>query len=151
MALGEFRLFQFKSKKQREKEEREYAAWAFPYGDTQRDRLTELYHALNPKESVQLGLASFLTCKELYESTLEDSETPEEATNKMINIIGSYGNLINRQEMPMLLALVLVDADIDEKCEYPSVDEVRARIQELTDLRKVKKRKFFKSKSQESL
>jgi len=148
MALGEFRLFQFKSKKQREKEEREYAAWAFPYGETQREKLTELYLALNPKDSVQLGLASFLTCKELYESTLENSETPEEAANKMINEIGSYGNLIRSQEMPMLLALVLADAQVDEKCEYPSANEVRARIQEVTDLRKVKKRRFFKSKRQ---
>ena len=148
MALGEFKLFQFKSKKQREKEEREYAAWAFPYGEMQREKLTELYLALNPKESAQLGLASFLTCKELYESTLEDSETPEEAANKMINIIGSYGNLIRSQEMPMLLALVLTDAEIDEKCEYPSANEVRARIQEVTNLRIVKKRSFFKSKRQ---
>jgi len=86
MALGEWRLFQFKSKKQREKEEKAYAKWAFPYGDLQRERLTELIKKLMPKGPVEINLASFLTCKELYEDTLENSQSREEATDKMINV-----------------------------------------------------------------
>jgi len=42
---------------------------------------------------------------------------------------------------------VLVDSEIDEKCEYPSLDEIRTRIQELTELREEKKKPgFFKRK-----
>ena len=147
MALGEFRLFQMKSKRQREKEAQEYAAWAFPYGELQRENLTALTKELMPKESSPLVLASFLTCKELFESVLENSETRENAVDKMINVLGGYSQLIRRDEMPTYLALVLADADIDEKCEYPSVDEVRASIQELTDLKKAKKKLFRRKKT----
>ena len=146
MALGEFKLFQFKSKKQREKEEREYALWAFPYGDLQREKLGDLIMELIPKASLPIYLASYLTCKELFDNTLEDAESRDSAINKMINGIGSYGQLIKKNEMPMYLALVLVDAEIDEKCEYPPIDEIRAKIQELTDLREVKKPKIRKKK-----
>ena len=146
MALGEFKLFQFKSKKQREKEEKEYAAWAFPYGDIQKEKLGDLIKELIPKASIPICLASYLTCKELFDTAIEDTETREEAINRMINNLGSYGQLIKRNEMPTYLALVLVDAEVDEKCEYPPIDEIRAKVQELTDLREVKKTGLFKKK-----
>ena len=146
MALGEFKLFQMKSKKQREKEEREYAAWAFPYGDLQKENLKELIYEIKPKASIQIDLASFLTCKELYESVLEDADSREAAIDKLLNVIRNYSQLIKNDEMPMYLALVLADAEVDEKCEYPSADEMRIRIQELTDLKIVKKSKLFKKK-----
>ena len=132
MALGDFKLFQIKSIKQQEKEKQEYAAWAFPYGETQKERLSTLVLELNPKNSLPLSLTSFLTCKELYEGVLEDSESRDEAVDKTIRKIQKYGQLISKKEMPMYLALVLADADIDENCEYPSADEIRAVIRELT-------------------
>ena len=148
MALGEFKLFQFKSKKQREKEEREYALWAFPYGDLQKENLAALIQELIPKISVPLGLASFLTCKELFENTLEDSQSRDDAIDKMLNVIKSYSQLINKAEMPMYLALVLADAEVDEDCRYPAPDEMRASIQELEDLIEKPKRRFFKKKTE---
>jgi len=143
MALGEFRLFQFKSRDQREKEEREYAVWAFPYGEIQRENLTALIQELNPKAFMQLYLTSFLTCKELYERTLENTESRENAIDKMLNEIRSYNQLIKMKEMPMFLALVLADEEIDESCEYPSADEIRASIQELESKRKVSNKNWF--------
>ena len=147
MALGEFKLFQMKSKKQREKEAREYAEWAFPYGDTQREHMTELIREIDPKSPIQMSLTSFLTCKELYERTLEDCESREDAINNMLNVIKSYNQLIRVHEMPMYLALVLADADIDESCEYPSADEIRVRIQEFIDMKNEKKSKWRKKKT----
>ena len=142
MALGEFKWFQFKSRKQVEKEAKQYAEWAFPYGDMQKDKVSELLCALKPKETTPIKLASFLTCKELYESVLEDSESREEAVNRMVNVVKSYNQLIRKEDMNMYLAIVLADADIDESCNYPSVDEINVRIQELNDLRtSVKKKK----------
>ena len=141
MALEEFAWFglQFKSKAQREKEAQEYAKWAFPYGDIQKDNLTALIDELQPKElSTPMFLTSYLTCKELFEKILESSESRESAADKMINDVGSYGQLIKYHEMPMLLALVLADADLDEKCEYPPADDMRVKIQELNGLRKGK-------------
>jgi len=135
MALGEFKMFQFKSREQREKEEHEYAVWAFPYGDLQRENLTALIRELKPKESVPIFLTSFLTCKEIYESTLQKSESRENTIEKMLNEIKRYNQLIRPKEMPMYLALVLVDKDIDERCEYPPIDVIKAKIQELEDMK----------------
>jgi len=149
MALGEFKLFQFKSRKQKEIEEQEYAVWAFPYGDTQRERLCELIRLLYPKASIPIYLAAFLTCKELYERELKDSESDEETVEKMINVVKDYGQLIRKSEMPMYLALVLADADVDENCEYPSAEEIQAKILELTDMKKENKKprkKLFEKK-----
>jgi len=135
MALGEFKMFQFKSREQREKEEHEYAVWAFPYGDLQRENLTALIRELKPKESVPIFLTSFLTCKEIYESTLQKSESRENTIEKMLNEIKRYNQLIRPKEMPMYLALVLVDKDLDERCEYPPIDVIKAKIQELEDMK----------------
>jgi len=140
MALGEINLFKFKSRTQMEKEERQYALWAFPYGELQRENLTKLVKELKPKESSKICLASYLTCKELYEDVLENSDSPEAATEKMLKSIRSYGQLIRAKEMPFYLALVLADRDTDETCSYPSKDEILTRIEELESIRKPKKK-----------
>jgi len=131
MALGEFRLFQFKSKKQREKEEKDYASWAFPYGDMQREKLTTLLCELRPKEPPQMLLFSFLTSKEMYKDALEDSESPEAAIDNYLNAVKRHKQLIRKTDVNMYLAIILADAEIDERCEYPSADELRDRIQDL--------------------
>ena len=143
MALGEYKLLQFKNKEQRKKEEQEYALWAFPYGNKQKECLTTLMKEINPKSNTQINLVAFLTCKELYENTLGVSGSREETVYKMINTVKSYGQLIRKNEMPLYLALVLADKEIDENCEYPSVEEIRTQIQELVGLRKVSKFKLW--------
>jgi len=141
MALGEIKLFQFKSKKQQEKEDKQYAEWAFPYGDLQRDNLTALVKELNPKASTQITLASFLTCKELYEDVLENSESPSNAAEKMLKVVKNYSQLIKTKEMPFYLALVLADKKIDENCIYPPKEEIEKQINELELIRKSPKQK----------
>jgi hypothetical protein len=135
MALGEFKMFQFKNREQREKEELEYAIWAFPYGDLQRENLTALIRELKPKESIPIFLTSFLTCKEIYENTLQKSESRENTIEKMLNEIKRYNQLIRPKEMPMYLALVLADKDIDERCKYPPIDTIKAKIKELEGMK----------------
>ena len=136
MALGEFKMFQFKSREQRDKEELEYAIWAFPYGELQRENLTALIRELKPKESIPIFLTSFLTCKEIYESTLHKSESRVNAIEKMLNEIKHYKQLLRPKEMPMYLALVLADEELDERCEYPPKDVIKAKIQELEGMKK---------------
>jgi len=173
MALGEFNLFRIKSKQQRIKEEEEYALWAFPYGESQKEKLSELIKEFLPKISKQIGLASFLTCKELYDKSLESSETDEtsganeesrsdetsgtneasgtdissgtheEAIKKFFVIAKKYNQLVRTNETPIYLALVLADREIDENCEYPPADEIRTHIQELNDIQKAGKKGLF--------
>ena len=138
MALGEMKMFQFKSKEQRDKEAKEYAHWAFPYGDLQRDNLNALIKELVPKAYLPVCLTAFLTCKELYEKALEKSETQEEAVNHMLNTLKGHEQLLRPAETPLYLALVLADAYIDESCVYPSADSIRLLQQELSDMRVVR-------------
>ena len=131
MALGEFRLFQFKSKEQREKEQKEYAAWAFPFGDLQKTNLTALLAELKPKESGQILMFSFLTCKELYKNNVDDPDTREAVIRKVLSSAKRYKQIIKGSDMSMYLAVVLADDEIDEMCEYPSADEIRVSMQEI--------------------
>jgi hypothetical protein len=140
MALGDFNLFTWKSKATLQKEQEEYAVWAFPYGQKQRDILEKLLKEIYPRENASVTLVAYLTCKELYEAALENKPDPGDgnsyyiAVDKVIKDRKRYRQIIKRKDMPMYIALVIVDTSIDERCMYPSADEIRAFAQELTDL-----------------
>ena len=136
MALGEFTLFSWKSKDTQEKEQEEYAKWAFPYGETQREKLQALLLSVYPKESIPTTLIPFLTCKELYEGILKKAGSQEEALDTMINKQKKYKRIIKKKDMVTYIALVLADAGIDEQCEYPDANEIIERAKELESLRK---------------
>ena len=53
--------FTFRTKEQKQAEARQYARWACPYGDAQREKLTELLAAILPQEGAQLGMTCYLT------------------------------------------------------------------------------------------
>jgi len=131
MALGDFQLFTWKNKEAQQREQEEYARWAFPYGETQRENLENLLLAVYPGEPIQAVLVSFLTCKELFEGILKNADSRDEAADLLINSTKRYKQIIKKTDMPMYTALVLADADIDESCHYPSADEIRARAAEL--------------------
>ena len=131
MALGDYNLFTWKSKETQEKEQEEYAKWAFPYGQQQRDSLQELLGSLLPRESGPSALIQFLTCKELYEGFLKKADARDAAIDTMINRQKRYKQIIKRKNMTMLLALVLADAEIDELCLYPHADKIREHAAEL--------------------
>ena len=136
MGIGDSGIFSFKSRATQEKESEEYAKWAFPYGQTQRDNLEKLLLEIYPKETIPTTLVPFLTCKELYEGALKKSGSTDMAIEILINQQKQYKLIIRKKTMTMYLALVLADAQIDEKCEYPSADEIKAKEQELELLRK---------------
>ena len=146
MALGEIKMFQFKSKEQLERESAEYAVWAFPHGELQRENLITLVKELFSKPYIPLHLTSFLTCKEMYEKALKDA-SQDDAIMYMLNSSRRHSQLIKPADMPMYLALVLADATLDESCQYPSADEIRTKTQELIDMcGATKKKGFFKRK-----
>ena len=136
MALGSFSLFSFKSKETLKKEQEEYAKWAFPHGQAQRDAVEKLLAALFPKETPMMTLIPFLTCKELYEGMLSKSGSSEKAIDTLINEQRSYKQIIKKKDMAAYVALVLADAAIDEKCEYPDADGIKETIRELEGLRR---------------
>jgi len=131
MALGEFNMFSWKSKEAQKKEQEEYALWAFPHGQKQRDNLETLLKELFPKDNTAMILIAFLTCKELYEGELRSCGSRDEAIVEVISDQKKYRHLIKSKETAMYIALVIADADIDELCEYPTADEIRASAQEI--------------------
>lgn len=129
--------FVFKSAKQREKEEKLYARWAFPYGTAQREKLTYLMGALMPKENPQAAMAVFLMGREAYLGAYD--EDPEEIQSRQESQkIEALDRLLDRQLFgkfrklqPYYKVLILADAEVDENLNYPSVEELRRRAEEL--------------------
>ena len=137
MALGEYTLFQWKSKATQKVEAEAYEKWAFPHGEKQRENLQALLLSVFPKESVPTTLIPFLTCKELYETIMRNNGgSSVVAIDTLINKQKKYKRIIRKKDMPAFIALVMADAMIDERCEYPSAAEIMARSQELEKLRR---------------
>jgi hypothetical protein len=126
-------MFSWKSKATQQKEQKEYAAWAFPYGQKQRDSIEKLLKEIYPKENASIALVSFLTCKELYEAVINKTGPCENNVliDKMLNEHKRYKQIIKMKDIPIYIALVIADSNIDDQCEYPAADEIRALAQEL--------------------
>ena len=136
MALGESQIFTWKSKATQQTEIEQYEKWAFPYGETQRENLQNLLLALFPKEDVPSTLVPFLTCKELYEGVLKKQGSRDAAVDTLLNTQKKYKGIIRKKEMAAYIAVVLADAGIDETCQYPTVEQMQAHIQEIEKLRR---------------
>ena len=129
--------FTFKSAKQRAREEKQFARWAFPYGDAQKEKVLELIRQLLPKEDPKAALAVFLMGREALRGSFKDdpedlAERTEEDKMAALDLIlerqlfGQY-----RKFLPYYKALILADLDVDETLNYPSVEELRRRAEEM--------------------
>ena len=129
--------FTFKTAKQRAREEKQFARWAFPYGDAQKEKVAQILRELMPKEDPKAALALFLMGRQAYRGAYnDDPEDLEERTekNKMAaldrmlesQLFGRYKKFI-----PYYKVLVLADLEVDETLNYPSVEELRHRAEEL--------------------
>jgi len=129
--------FTFKTAKQRQRDERNFARWAFPYGDAQREKITQLIRELMPKEDPKAALSVFLMGREAYRGSFRDdpedlAERTEDGKMKALDAVlanqlfGRYKKFI-----PYYKVLVLADMEVDEKLEYPSAEELRRRAENL--------------------
>ena len=129
--------FTFKTAKQRAREEKQYARWAFPYGDAQKEIVTGLIRELLPQEDPKAALALFLMGRQAYRGSFQDD--PEDlaerteadkmaALDRMLEtqLFGRYKKFI-----PYYKVLVLADLDVDESLNYPSAAELRRWAEEL--------------------
>ena len=129
--------FTFKSAKQRAREEKQYARWAFPYGDAQKEKVEKLIRELIPKEDPKAALALFLMGREaLRGSFKDDPEDLAERTEK--NKMDALDNVLSSQLfgrykkfVPYYKVLILADLEVDERLNYPSAEELRRRAEEL--------------------
>lgn len=134
--LGENPILTWKSKAQQKKEAEEYAKWAFPYGEAQREKLLALLFEVFPKESEPTVLVPFLTCKELFEGALTKTGNEDSAIEVLVTDVKKYKRIIPKKNMPMYIAFVLADRSAGAELDYPSADWVRekaALIEEFRD------------------
>ena len=138
--MGSFMdMFSFKTRKQRERDAKKFDRWAFPYGDPQRQKLIGILKELLPKEDPKAALAVYLMGREAYKGSFKDdaedlAERTEERKLRALDYIlkeqlfGRYKKFI-----PYYKVLVLADAHVDETLNYPSVEELRRRAEELAE------------------
>ena len=128
------KLYIWKSKEAQKREDKKYEKWAFPYGLRQRDGITALLRSVFPHENESIALIAFLTCRELYEDALESCEDRDDAIKIMLNEVKRYKSIISRENMPIYMALVLSNEDIDERLKYPDAKKIAQRAEELMQL-----------------
>lgn len=133
--LGENNIFTWKNKKVRKREEEEYAKWAFPYGQPQRERLTALLRSIFPHEAEPAALVSFLTCRELYEEALRSTGERDAAIESAIKLLPKYKGVVRKKDILAYLTLVLVHEETGGQAdEYPPTAEIVYRIDEMKRL-----------------
>ena len=129
--------FTFKTAKQRARDERNYARWAFPYGDAQREKVTALIVELLPKEDPKAALSIFLMGRQAYRGSFrDDPEDLAERTEQdkmaaldqilQTQLFGRY-----KKYIPYYKVLVLADLSVDENLNYPTAEELRLQAEEL--------------------
>lgn len=132
-------LFVFKTAKQRERDAKKFDRWAFPYGEPQREKLKEIIKQLLPKEDPKAAMAVYLMGRQAYRGSFKDdaedlAERTEAQKIKALDyqlstqLFGRY-----KKFFPYYKVLVLADAQVDETLNYPSVEELRRRAEEIAE------------------
>ena len=129
--------FTFKTAKQRERDEKNFARWAFPYGEAQKETIAQLIRELMPKEDPRAGLSVFLMGRQAYRGSFrDDPEDLAERTEK--DKMGALDAILENQlfgrykkYIPYYKALVLADMEVNETLNYPTAEELRRRAEEL--------------------
>ena len=125
MGINSWKFLSWKSKAELEDEQKAYELWAFPHGQEQRDNLQALMLEIFPKENAASTLIPFLTCKEQYEKALKNGLAGHDALYFVIYKDSRLRHIVKKKDIPTYLALVIADAEMDERCKYPTADEIR--------------------------
>ena len=129
--------FTFKTAKQRARDERNYARWAFPYGDAQKEKLMQLIRELLPKEDPKAALSVFLMGRQAYRGSFRDDpedlaeRTAQDQMDALDQILATQLFGRYKKFIPYYKVLVLADLEVDESLNYPSAEELRRRAEEL--------------------
>ena len=127
----------FKTAKQRALEAKRYDKWAFPYGQEQKEKVTQLLSQLLPEEKSQMALLVFLQGKQGYTGgNAAEGKPPRECSEEKRVYYAQWamettlrGKL--RKRMPRYLALIMADQQVDATLQYPSVEQLLQMAEEL--------------------
>lgn len=115
-----FGLFDFRSKEEKARSYEAYSKWIFPYGEEQKERITELIENIFPKLNKRHVLMYYILVKEGM--TAEEALDFETAAKK----VAKFSIVPVTPELKSgIQALLRADFAIDEKLEYPSIAEIK--------------------------
>ena len=126
MGLREF--FTIKSKKQKEQEQLQYNQWAFPYGPEQAQVVGPLLFELLPEEK-DVSVAIFLMGKEAWHEKAEAE--PLQRMEAAFDAMRPHLPGKKKQRIWRYLAALEADAKAQAYDDYPDVQTLRCRAQEL--------------------
>lgn len=123
--------FTFKTAKQRARDEKNFARWAFPYGDAQKEKILQIIRELLPKEDPKAALSVFLMGRQAYRGSFRDDpedlaeRTQQDQMDALDQILRNQLFGRYKKYIPYYKVLVLADHNVDETLNYPSVEELR--------------------------
>lgn len=115
-------LFDFRSKEEKHRNYEAYTKMIFPYGDAQKERITELLAGLFPHKDPDFVLMYYILVKA---AMLQEESVDYETAAKKIkgSPIKSTSEL-----RAAIYPLLQVDLNINENLEYPSLKELQAEV-----------------------
>lgn len=120
------KMFDMRSKEEKQKDFEVYSKRIFPYGDSHKDKVSEILSALYPKTNIKYLRMYYILLKD--EMTGEDAVDFEAAVKKLIkkSVIK-----VTPELNADLHALLLADFEIDENLNFPSVEEIHEMAKKL--------------------
>ena len=113
------RMFDNRSKEEKERDYDAFSQRVFPFGDEQKNKVGDLLEVLFPKEKRKYLLLHYILIKDpLTLNEKDDYELIEKKANKRKVVI------ITPEFKAAIKALVLADLAIDEKLIYPMPEEL---------------------------
>ena len=133
MGRDPFPWFRFKSRRQEAKEQAEYAAWAFPYGSVQQEKIRQLLAQLFPKEPISVAMVNYLTGREAFLNRYDDYDEGYDPLAVALDALRACSTVPQR-DITLYMALIAADSRAGEAMNYPDVEELRAAAADLTEL-----------------
>jgi hypothetical protein len=118
-------LFSFRSKEEKARIYEAYSKRIFPYGEEQKERIAEILAELFPKHNPNYVLMHYILIKEGM-----TGESPLDFNAAVKKVKGSPLRKTAELE-PGMHALLKVDLFIDENLNYPTLEELRAAINDI--------------------
>ena len=135
MALGDIQWLQFKNKRTRERDEKEYAEWAFPYGKEHQDKVTALLAELDPQEDSKITIVCLLTAKEIVERVHKIMDLPQHrdyAFKCLSKDFKRYKRIFKTVENRAIYCVLgKIELEMTPSLNYPTADEIRHRAAEI--------------------
>lgn len=120
-------------KQNHEKRIEAYTSKAYPYGEKQKEKIRKIVKELMPKEIVEIGVYNYLICKQEIGEIIE-KEASDFNLNIVLSIIDEFKKKFNfKDEMNIYRCIALFEADlkIDENLNYPSIESLQDRANEI--------------------